>query len=561
MNYLFHILYSRHIRTILMVLMSVGIFFVSLFVFLPDAHAYVYCDEFDTCGDPGGDGQGVQIGYSVTPNTTPLGSSVVISWWSENASSCTSNGKDGFVISGTSGSKTITPSTLGANGYWIRCLSSANNANGTAETVFFDVNTYTPLSVSCSVTPSVITVGSSATWSASVSGGTTYTYSWSGTDGLSGTASTVAKQYTTAGTKSGQVAVTSGNQSVTNSCSNTLTVNIPSPTAQLSATPTTIDAGSSSVLAWSSANTNVCTGSGFSTGGATSGTVVVSPSATTGYSVTCSGDSINAEGAWVQSNYSFTKICSANNDPNSDVGETSIQQPFCEDVGGGNGASCTSGQIGQTCKSHGWEGIGVCAGEGTVYGHVYTYRCEAAGSSEEATASVTVTVHESQVPECSDGVDNDGDGATDSNDYGCSSSGGGGDIAQDPSESPNPQCSDGVDNNGNGLVDYPNDTVCTDFSDGNEEVVPEASLSLSGPSLIRSNTSVTLAWSVSNVQANSCTMSGTNGDSWVLSGSLGNQVSSPLTNKTIFVLSCTNLAGVQVSSETTVGIAPSFKEI
>jgi hypothetical protein len=61
------------------------------------------------------------------------------------------------------------------------------------------------------------------------------------------------------------------------------------PTASLNATPNTITAGQSSTLAWSSTNATSCSGAGFSTSNATSGSVSVSPANTTLYSVTCTG--------------------------------------------------------------------------------------------------------------------------------------------------------------------------------------------------------------------------------------------------------------------------------
>lgn len=78
----------------------------------------------------------------------------------------------------------------------------------------------------------------------------------------------------------------------TNNCSSvsfTVTVVEPLPTASLSASPTTIVQGDSSTLNWSSTDATSCTGSGFSTGGATSGSVVLNPgpSVTTTYSVSC----------------------------------------------------------------------------------------------------------------------------------------------------------------------------------------------------------------------------------------------------------------------------------
>lgn len=64
-----------------------------------------------------------------------------------------------------------------------------------------------------------------------------------------------------------------------------------SPTVSISASPTAITSGSSSVLSWSSTDASYgCIGYGFNTGGATSGSVSVSPTANTTYSIECSND-------------------------------------------------------------------------------------------------------------------------------------------------------------------------------------------------------------------------------------------------------------------------------
>ncbi|HJL06331.1 MAG TPA: MopE-related protein [Polyangiaceae bacterium LLY-WYZ-15_(1-7)] len=66
-----------------------------------------------------------------------------------------------------------------------------------------------------------------------------------------------------------------------------------------------------------------------------------------------------------------------------------------------------------------------------------------------------------QVPVCSDGLDNDGDGAIDfPADPGCASAGDGDetDVA----------CSDGADNDGDGLVDFPDDPECASPNDTSE---------------------------------------------------------------------------------------------
>ncbi len=65
--------------------------------------------------------------------------------------------------------------------------------------------------------------------------------------------------------------------------------NVPPASVAFSASPSSIGVGQSSTLTWSSTNANSCTGTNFSTGGLTSGSVSVKPSATTTYSVSCTG--------------------------------------------------------------------------------------------------------------------------------------------------------------------------------------------------------------------------------------------------------------------------------
>lgn len=75
---------------------------------------------------------------------------------------------------------------------------------------------------------------------------------------------------------------------------------------------------------------------------------------------------------------------------------------------------------------------------------------------------------------CSDGVDNDGDGATDILDSYCYSPSG-------TSEGPPPpkrQCSDGQDNDGDGAIDYPQDNQCKRGADNREAPDPLPKLSV-----------------------------------------------------------------------------------
>lgn len=79
------------------------------------------------------------------------------------------------------------------------------------------------LSASCAPSHFNPSRGQAVTWFASATGGSgAYTYAWSGTDGLSGNTSTVAKAYTTNGDKFATLSVTSGSQMVTVPCASVI---------------------------------------------------------------------------------------------------------------------------------------------------------------------------------------------------------------------------------------------------------------------------------------------------------------------------------------------------
>jgi hypothetical protein len=74
------------------------------------------------------------------------------------------------------------------------------------------------------------------------------------------------------------------------------------------------------------------------------------------------------------------------------------------------------------------------------------------------------------VAQCSDSIDNDGDGLIDfPNDPGCANA-----NDNDETNGPPPaaQCSDGIDNDGDGLIDFPNDPGCANADDNDETNTP-----------------------------------------------------------------------------------------
>jgi hypothetical protein len=79
------------------------------------------------------------------------------------------------------------------------------------------------------------------------------------------------------------------------------------------------------------------------------------------------------------------------------------------------------------------------------------------------------------------------------------------------------------------------------------------------PTLVRTGTQVSVSWSSAHVS--SCTVTGSNGDSWT--GLTSSQQSAPITAQTIFTLNCLGLPGAALSSistSTTVNLVPSFQQ-
>lgn len=163
--------------------------------------------------------------------------------------------------------------------------------------------------------------------------------------------------------------------------------------------------------------------------------------------------------------------------------------------------------------------------------------------------------------QCEDGIDNDGDGKLDypvpPGDRGCTS-------AADNDEYNPKECQDGVDNDGDTKIDYgaalSNDPQCSSLLD-DSEASADAQLTLVPTSRsVRPGGTTTLTWSVVDVLANSCTLSG-NGDSWALSGTSGTKTTSAIDGEVTYTLACTDLGALPVSNTATIKILPRFEEI
>ncbi len=93
----------------------------------------------------------------------------------------------------------------------------------------YDYNYYNnnqgPLQVSCYPMPLTIDEGERVTWQGQAYGGNgSYHFSWSGTDGLSGTGKSISKRYNNEGYKNATVTVQSGGQVVSRNCDGSVNV-------------------------------------------------------------------------------------------------------------------------------------------------------------------------------------------------------------------------------------------------------------------------------------------------------------------------------------------------
>jgi len=85
------------------------------------------------------------------------------------------------------------------------------------------------------------------------------------------------------------------------------------------------------------------------------------------------------------------------------------------------------------------------------------------------------------------------------------------------------------------------------------------------PTLVSSGETTNISWSVNSV--GSCTVTGTNGDSWTTASDT--EVSKPILGQTIFTLSCTVIPGAENANGSpatwtdqarTVNVVPKFQE-
>jgi hypothetical protein len=392
---------------------------------------------------------------SISPHPSAYsysGTPVTVSWSSSYADQVYIN-NIGWV--GTSGSTNVASQTN--TDYSCVGYSSAYGY-GAWNSASLTVNAPSPPSASISASPSSIQVGQSSNITATYNAGsgdaltcTDISNYASGANGLVGPCTPFNKTYQFTPASAGTytfyaAALTHYYTSWATYAHTSVTVSNPPPSCTLSASPTTITQGGSSTLSWSCSNATSCTGTNFSTGGAASGSVQVSPTQSTSYGGSCTGPGGTSN--FSPSSLTVTVACQ----PAYSCSGQTIQY---------TSASCQVSNV-QTCASPGY-----CS----------------AGSS----------------------------------------------TCLYPAISFNP----------NGSYT------------GHLQLVPN---------IVKQGESTHVHWNVSNAQ--SCTVTGTNGDSWTGEASPSNgQTSGPITSQTTYTLACTAYGtNPNINESRTVNVAPSYQE-
>ena len=290
---------------------------------------------------------------TASPNPVAYDGRSTLTWSSTNATSCTAGGP--WSNSGTLSGSGLTNPLTSATTFTFQCTGPGGTSPLASVTV--NVNAAV-VNGACASTHYSCTAGTSAN---NVAGATAYTWTCQGSGG---------------GTDA--------------SCSEAIL-----PTATLSASPTTITTGGSSTLTWSSTNATSCTSAGgFSTGGATSGSVSVSPSSTSSYQIYCDNANGRTYSNIVTVTVSPPPILSINAAPSRVLsgGGTTVSWSAT------NVTSCTitrNGALWQSLTANFSGSLSGSTGDSITSQTVYVMTCNNKSSGATATATQIVNVVQS----------------------------------------------------------------------------------------------------------------------------------------------------------------------
>lgn len=323
------------------------------------------------------------VSLSANPSSIAQGSSAALYWNSTNAASCFASGGWSGARS-LSGSEQVSP--LVTTTYSLNCT----NTNGQSDTKSATVSVNQPVQESLptvSITANLISVlqGQSIvlTWTSSNATSCYATLSWWGTKPLLGS-ETVAPVNVYGGNI---FRITCSNSAGSRSAEVNVSVNqVQNLSVSLTASQTSVNAGSPVTLFWTSSNANTCfVSNGWSGTRAFSGNEIVYPQTTATHAITCLGSN----------NQQRTESITITVTQPQVVPTVSITANPAQIYSGGSSALVWNSNNANSCYATGaWTGSKSTSGLQTVYPSVastYTIVCtESAGL--QAQSSVTVSV-------------------------------------------------------------------------------------------------------------------------------------------------------------------------
>jgi hypothetical protein len=248
---------------------------------------------------------------SLAANAIAINGSTTLTWSTVEATSCTASGS--WPTSGaiaTSGSQTVTITTAGTNTYTLVCT----NAAGASSTNSVTLTDAAPAAPTLVLSTSSIDLGKSVGISWSSVGATSCTASgaWSGTLPVIG-----SQTVTPAAGGTDTYSLTCTNALGTSAASTaSLTVAPPPAPPTLTLASSSIAAGASTTITWSSVNAAACTASGSWSGTlATSGTQTLQPTSagTDVYTLTC----LNSAGTSQSTSVTLTVTAASGGGPST----------------------------------------------------------------------------------------------------------------------------------------------------------------------------------------------------------------------------------------------------
>jgi len=354
---------------------------------------------------------------SASPTSLVVGQSTSLAWSTSSATSCTASGGSGAdnwtgSVATSSTGMTVGPiNTAGNFAYTLTCSGPGGSSGPTSVTVDVASAPPVPTITSLTASPTTIQTGQSTSLSWSSSGATGCTASGgSGADGWSG-----AEPVSSSGTPVGPINVT-GSETYTLTCSGAGGTSTPSSVsvsvtatppaasiASFTATPSSLQSGGSSSLAWTSSNATSCTAGGGSGSDGWGGPVATSSSGTsTGaltagtytYTLTCTGPGGGSP--------TSSAVVTVTNAPPAASITSFVATPSAVTVGQSTQLSWTTSAATSCTASggtgtDGWNGSKPVSSGGTAVGpintagtYVYTLICTGAGGTS-APMSVGVT--------------------------------------------------------------------------------------------------------------------------------------------------------------------------